>query len=394
VGRIVSVSRVLVLGAFVAALGAPLAGRALAATGPASAGRAAPAIVLRAERIAHVLDDDGVAVDMRDTPYTAPDPGSPDSIRRIPFVASRLAAHLDRQQGDARGWVALARLVRLRQIFSHMDPGLSPASVTRGDPRDTVQALLGRALRADSTWADAHFWAGVLRREPILNLPAEPDTSDLRRLVPDYEGALTGFARAHELRPTEPRYRASYVNALTGVGRLLEAERIEQEGIADVSQRRFAVARLLRDWESVPMPPGCQETPAASLIAARGMHARHTEDPSSVASAVRWRQVVCTMPADSVVAFFQSVWPGISFQKSEEASNPFLPVDATYGVVLRWDAQSLTPIDPAAVESETRNVLNLIVMRLAPPAGAPSSLETGASHGCLIWCMNDRVLEP
>ncbi len=353
-------------------------------------------IVLRAEALVSPLDREGASVMFAPDPSSfakASQAGFLDSLDQIPSVARSLDAYLKRHPDDARGWVTLARMVEVLRTSSKMAPKFAN-SVLDAAGRDTVGVLMARALAADSTRGETWFWRGVFERD------AFHDAYAFRSEVEDYrtfnKRALPAFARAYELRPDGRHHRASYVEALVSDGQFIDAERVEQEGVADPSRRRFRVAKIMDDWKSVPLPAGAQEAPASGLIM-RGLAAQFTTDSSRVLTAARTRSISCPMSADSVLAFYRSTWPTavIEADTSRSAANPFFPYSGGGSFAMLWTPEGLAPAATSGIDlRHPDDLITVLVMQFEMPEGLEAQPSTKPAPASLIWMINGRRLEP
>jgi hypothetical protein len=361
-----------------------------------AAGSVAP-IVARAEALVSPIDREGASVTFSPDPSsfaTRPEPGAADSLERIPGVARSLDAHLKRHPDDARGWVTLARLVEELRMFSKMAPPYAnPALDAVG--RDTVDALMARALAADSTRAETWFWRGVFEREAFNDPYAQ--RSGVEQDFREFNArALPAFERAYALRPDGKHHRAAYVEALVGAGRFVDAERVEQEGIADPSRRRHRVVKIMDDWTQVPIPPAAGEVPAASLMM-RGLATQFPGDSSRVLTASRFRSISCPMSADSVLAFYRRAWPTavVHRDSADSSPNPFFPFASRGSIFLRWTPEGLVPSKTSKIDfGHLDDIVTVLVMQFEMPEGLEAQPSDEPAPASLIWMIDGRRLDP
>jgi hypothetical protein len=274
-------------------------------------------VVLTAESTATWLDGDGI-LDSADVPgpgykFKPPPEEFHLALRDLPDVARRLDAHLSRTPRDARALLVRGRLLAQQyQALEFHSTGVEvPAADV--DPRDEVVAVFDRVLALDSTRTEAHFWKAFTLVTPVMLTK----NYNFARSVPRHEDALPAARLAYRNSPKEPRRRDLLEQCLLETGNYLEAEAVRDPAAPRVSGLT-PVGRLLRRWESVPVPPGSHLVPGLKMFVPPAR--RHPTDPTPAFRHARVRAYQSMMPVDSVIAFYAQAWPGLSWHDTTESN--------------------------------------------------------------------------
>jgi hypothetical protein len=288
------------------------------AAGVRSATAVTADLVVRAEKLATILDMGG-----RD-----PQPGDSRDLRpqlpRMRELVPQLEAYSQRHPHDARALVVLARL-RYSQIE------FETASVETGAPAihadqtvlDLVVPLVDSALVIEPRLASAWYWKARILGRPALYVK-EHRHETLSWINPDNNRALPAAARAVQLVPDQPLYRELYESLLKATGRTEEEYRAHP--LADEPWRTSgSLAGLEEELDQVPIPGG------AVLLESVDLQGATNGDPRSGGRGVlRTRQYAVPASFRELERHFAGTWPGLAWREVKPEDLAADPVGALF----------------------------------------------------------------
>ncbi len=266
---------------------------------------AAPELVLRAEKLATALDEDGREPDFRHSRDAHAD------IDRLRGFVPQLEAHCARHPRDARALVALARL-RSSQIQYETVGAATGAPAIHADQMglDPVLPLLDSALVLAPRFAPAWFWkARLIGQASFYHRDHRVET--LAMIQPDNDRALPPAARAVELAPDQPIYRELYESLLKATGRTDEAYRTHP--LVDrpwrAANRSGTLAGLEEQFDLIPLPAGAVLLGSSDLLGSA-----KADSGTADRRVIRTRRYAVPNSAGELEQHFATAWPGFAWK--------------------------------------------------------------------------------
>lgn len=288
------------------------------AIGVRSAAAVTADVVVRAERLATILDMDG-----RD-----PEQGGSRDLRpqlpRMRDLAPELEAYCKRHPRDARALVVLARL-RYSQVqfeTAYVETG-APAIHADQTVLDLVVPLADSAIAIEPRLASASYWKARFLSRPAFYFK-EHRHETFSMINPDNNRALPAAARAVELAPDQPLYRELYESLLQATGRTDEEYRAHP--LADEPWRASgSLAGLEEELGQVPVPAG------SVLLESTDLQGAASADPRSGNRAVlRTRQYAVPGSFGELQRHFARTWPGLAWKEVKQEDFASDPVAALF----------------------------------------------------------------
>jgi hypothetical protein len=287
---------------------------------------------------------------------------------RLNTVATRLARHLEANPNDVRALILSARLGRFRQVTEPIvtKGGDSlPTFASLGAEYAPYHAALNRALALEPNNAEVHYWKarlyGLTHDWMGMLYGVTPPPATEGTLARAYADSAVRFGRqAVELAPDRVPYREALAIYLILNDQDGEAAAV----LRDVAGGHHPMARLLADWEAIPVPPGA----VALSGEARGM-ARMWMEEGAIADYpfLRVRMYVVMMPADSVQAFYRKRWPGFQLIPEEDERSGAARV-RSFVQHSRWRSEGFVPVrNKAEIPDEATDGVTVALIEITNP---------------------------
>ncbi|HEX3633596.1 MAG TPA: hypothetical protein VHZ01_13890, partial [Casimicrobiaceae bacterium] len=236
----------------------------------------------------------------------------------IELGINALVVYLRQQPKDARGFMALGRLLRL-QLYKRLQFEGKEA----GPLREQVDAIvrkreatyraangaLDRAIALDSKIAAAYYAKGLLLGMPVSPFLAEVDSAAYEKQQAERIGY---FRKSADLEPTDFIYNSALVGTLAVAGAFDEATMVAQR-----MSSNSPAYKILADFKAVPIPD--------SAIYASDLSKKAVESGLGQTSfpALRVRAYVVPSDVRDLDTYYQQRWPTFRFSAGQKCGECF-----------------------------------------------------------------------